>query len=90
MTDLITDIPNDPALKKVLTNSSTEIVDAMIQIDGFKELVREIKETAKEKGLCPKFLASYAAIEYDLKYKEGKASETTLAKAELIETIKGN
>ena len=88
MTDLVNTIPNDPALKKVLTNSSTEIVNAMVQIDGFKELIREIKETAKEKGLCPKFLAEYAAIEYDLKYNESKNSEKTLTKAELIECIK--
>ncbi len=85
---LLKELPTDPANLKQFNNWVDEVVDNMLQIKGFEEIISSVKESCEEKqGISGAYLVKVAKIRYDSLYNENKSNNTKLADAELVETV---
>ena len=84
MTDKITTLPSDQAERKRLKGVVRELVDAQVQLDAAKDLIKSILEVEKEKGYDTGFIKDLATFHYDYEYNEKKKIEAAELKSERI------
>lgn len=84
MTDKITTLPSDQAERKRLKGVVQELVDAQVQLDAAKDLIKSILEVEKEKGYDTGFIKDLSNFHYDHEYNEKKKIEAAELKAERI------
>lgn len=75
MTELVKEIPTDPQVQKYLKGAVKELVDAMLEIQGAKELISSIKDVVKQKyGIDPAWFEGLAKISYSERYDDNKVA----------------
>lgn len=84
MTDKITTLPSDQAERKRLKGVVQELVDAQVQLDSAKDLIKSILEVEKEKGYDTGFIKKLAELSYDYEYGEKRKIEAIELNAERI------
>lgn len=84
MTDKITTLPSDQAERKRLKGVVQELVDAQVQLDAAKDLIKSILEVEKEKGYDTGFIKTLAKFHYDHEFNENKKIQATELEAERI------
>lgn len=88
MTDKITHLPSDPAERKRLKGVIEELVNAQVQLDAAKDLIKSILDTEKEThGYDLGFIKDLATFDYDYNYNEQKKIQAAETKAERIEEL---
>lgn len=84
MTDKITTLPSDISERKRLKGVVSELVDAQIQLDAAKDLIKSILEVEKDKGYDTGFIKDLATFHYDYSFNEKKKIEAAELKAERV------
>lgn len=88
--EMLNSLPLSIEGQKAVKSAIKELVDSAIRVDSEKELQKTIKETCSEKyQVSPKFVATQAALMYDLMYKEGKKKAAILEASEALDTYEG-
>lgn len=86
MSDLLKQLPGTPEGQRAIKNNVNEIVDAMLRMEADKELIKEIKEVAKENhNVDGSWLADQAKIKFDREYNANRNNLKALDKAEQVE-----
>lgn len=84
MSDKIITLPSDQAERKRLKGVVKELVDAQIQLDAAKDLIKSILEVEKEKGYDTGFIKKLAELSYDIEFNEKKKVAAIELSAERI------
>ena len=87
MTDKINTLPSDPAERKRLKGVISELVNAKIEEDAAKDLIKSILETEKEKGYDTAYIKELAALDYDYNFNEQKKIQAAELKVERISEL---
>lgn len=89
MSNKLRNLPTDPAALKTVKGNINEMVDAMLQVESFKEHIKTIKEVAGEKfDLDGSYMQELANVRYDSLYNENKKNLKAEEKAEIVDTVK--
>lgn len=88
MSKYMKELPQDNEAKKSCLNAVGAIVDAMLEMDSLKDVIKDQKTYVQDKyGVDGSYIEGIAKIKYDLKYNERKKAEKILADAELVEMV---
>lgn len=84
MSEKIITLPSCQVERKRLKGVVEELVDAQIQLDAAKDLIKSILEVEKEKGYDGGYIKDLATFHYDHEFNEKKKIEAAELKAERI------
>jgi dTDP-D-glucose 4,6-dehydratase len=88
MSKFLKELPSDSESRKAILSQVDTIVDAMLQIDSAKDVIKDSKMYVQDKyGVDGGYVNSIAQIKYDLEYNECKRAEKIEADKELLDLV---
>ncbi len=88
MSKYMKELPNDNESRKNILSQVDTIVDAMLQIDSAKDVIKDSKTYVKDTyGVCGTYVNSIAQIKYDIEYNERKKAKKIEADKELLDLV---
>ena len=88
MSKFLKELPSDNESRKNIMSQVDTIVDAMLQIDSAKDVIKDSKAYVQDKyGVDGGYVNSIAQIKYDLEYNERKKAEKIEADKELLDLV---
>jgi len=88
MSKFLKELPNDNESRKNIMSQVDTIVDAMLQIDSAKDVIKDSKTYVQDKyGVDGGYVNSIAQIKYDIEYNERKKAEKIEADKELLDLV---
>jgi dTDP-D-glucose 4,6-dehydratase len=88
MSKYLKELPNDNESRKNIMAQVDTIVDAMLQIDSAKDVIKDSKTYVQDKyGVDGGYVNSIAQIKYDIEYNERKRAEKIEADKELLDLV---
>jgi hypothetical protein len=88
MSKFLKELPSDSESRKAILSQVDTIVDAMLQIDSAKDVIKDSKMYVQDKyGVCGTYVNSIAQIKYDIEYNERKKAEKIAADKELLDLV---
>jgi dTDP-D-glucose 4,6-dehydratase len=88
MSKYMKELPSDSESRKAILSQVDTIVDAMLQIDSAKDVIKDSKTYVQDKyGVCGTYVNNIAQIKYDLEYNERKKAEKIEADKELLDLV---
>jgi dTDP-D-glucose 4,6-dehydratase len=88
MSKFLKELPNDNESRKNILSQVDTIVDAMLQIDSAKDLIKDSKTYVQDKyGVDGGYVNNIAQIKYDIEYNERKKAEKIEADKELLDLV---
>jgi len=88
MSKFLKELPNDNESRKNIMAQVDTIVDAMLQIDSAKDVIKDSKTYVQDKyGVDGGYVNSIAQIKYDIEYNERKKAEKIEADKELLDLV---
>jgi dTDP-D-glucose 4,6-dehydratase len=88
MSKYMKELPSDNESRKNILAQVDTIVDAMLQIDSAKDVIKDSKTYVQDKyGVCGTYVNNIAQIKYDIEYNERKKAEKIEADKELLDLV---
>jgi dTDP-D-glucose 4,6-dehydratase len=88
MSKFLKELPSDSESRKAILSQVDTIVDAMLQIDSAKDVIKDSKMYVQDKyGVDGGYVNSIAQIKYDIEYNERKKAEKIEADKELLDLV---
>jgi dTDP-D-glucose 4,6-dehydratase len=88
MSKFLKELPSDNESRKNIMAQVDTIVDAMLQIDSAKDVIKDSKTYVQDKfGVDGGYVNSIAQIKYDIEYNERKKAEKIEADKELLDLV---
>jgi dTDP-D-glucose 4,6-dehydratase len=88
MSKYLKELPNDNESRKNIMAQVDTIVDAMLQIDSAKDVIKDSKTYVQDKyGVDGGYVNSIAQIKYDIEYNERKRADKIEADKELLDLV---
>jgi len=82
------ELPSDNESRKAVLSQVDSIVDAYLQIDSAKDMIKDAKTYVQDKyGVDGGFVDGIAKLKYDLEYNERKKAEKIEADKELLDLV---